>query len=217
LIYSRDTILERSHIRAEDFATSKLKLATHQSEEQLSKLKGHAKELRMTQSIELESIYITRIDGLEEKIEQQTEEIDQIKNNTDKASSGKEIMLKILQNQQNMKNALLGYNQKKSKTGDKLKLIQKHHQSIYLKDNLEFDKLMSNIPLNDSIQRLKELTNSHPNAQLVEDIITQLHEVETVKNTINRQIDLLSLQKLTSVDNINSQHVIDTQKIKLES
>lgn len=65
---------ERSNIRSLSFLETKLKFERHKSEDTLRKYKTEAKALRH-KTIELESSYYAIVEALEDKINQQNEEI----------------------------------------------------------------------------------------------------------------------------------------------
>jgi len=139
---SRDTINEESNLRKEQFLESKLKLEKFKSEERIQQHKNESKSLR-NKTIALEWAYQPILYDLEDKIESQNETIKKCKTDFSKLSKGNEILLKILAKQKGILDALLKYNEKKTKEMWKLHYTEKNQERKRSRRALEPNSLNS--------------------------------------------------------------------------
>lgn len=193
---------EQSEIRSERYKETKLNLERMKSDDVINRLKAESKTLRH-KTIELESVFNPAIETLEDTIDNQNEEIQELKDKFMKSSSGNEILIKILAKHQKMADALRQYNEKKTKDYLKMKMVQKSNQPIKIYENPIFVNLQSGKDIREAVLKLRELSTSHPKSQKVDEMLKKLHEIDLFKVQLHKEIDILTVPRVENIDFIN--------------
>lgn len=186
-MYSRDALSEQAQIRSETFLETKLNFERHKSEETRNRLQEESKNLRY-KIIELESVYLPKIESLNEQINKQSEKIAECTQKHLHATKGYAILLKILEKHQKMVDALREYNTKKFKLYENLKFLEKNPKYSEVVEDLP-EELFSDQQLNSTIQKLKIMALTHPRRDEVEKIMEEIQEVERQKAEIGKSFD----------------------------
>lgn len=205
---------EQSEIRSERYKETKLNLERMKSDDVIKRLRNESKTLRH-KTIELESAFNPAIDILEDTIENQNEEIQELKEKFMKSSNGNEILIKILTKHQKMADALRQYNDKKAKVYLNMKMVQKSHEPIKIYENPDFENLQSGKDIRDAVLKLRTLSTSHPKSQKVDEMLKKLHEIDLFKVQLHKEIDFLTIPRVENPDFINLLHQISKSVISL--